>query len=77
MLEEPQHGVTILPVEACDPVAWWNVPGIFLEAREPPSSPFVHMYQSIWAAAASTPSFPSRRTRWPAGCGGGSGSESH
>jgi hypothetical protein len=49
MLEDPQHGVAILPVEACDPVAWWNVPGIFLETREPPPSPFMHMYQSIWA----------------------------
>ncbi len=49
MLEDPRHGVAILPVEACDPVAWWNVPGIFLEAREPPPSPFMHMYQSIWA----------------------------
>ncbi|MCX7347240.1 MAG: hypothetical protein NTU78_16175 [Alphaproteobacteria bacterium] len=49
MLEDPRHGVSILPVEACDPVAWWNVPGIFLEAREPPPSPFMHMYQSIWA----------------------------
>lgn len=49
MLEVPAHGVTILPADAVDPVAWWNVPAYFLEERPPPSSPFLHMYASIWA----------------------------
>ncbi len=49
MLEEPGEGVAILPPEAVDPVAWWNVPGYFLEERDPPPSPFMHMYASIWA----------------------------
>ena len=31
MLEHPDHGVAILPPETVDPVAWWNVPGYFLE----------------------------------------------
>jgi hypothetical protein len=49
MLEEPGEGVAILPPETVDPVAWWNVPGYFLEARDPPPSPFMHMYATIWA----------------------------
>ena len=49
MLAAPDHGVTILAPEAVDPVAWWNVPGYFLEERDPPPSPFMHMYASIWA----------------------------
>jgi hypothetical protein len=49
MLDDPGHGVTILPPETVDPVAWWNVPGYFLEERDPPGSPFMHMYASIWA----------------------------
>jgi len=49
MLEAPDPAITILPPEAVDPVAWWNVPAYFLEARDPPASPFMHMYQSIWA----------------------------
>jgi hypothetical protein len=49
MLEQPDHGVMILPTETVDPVAWWNVPGYFLEGRDPPPSPFMHMYASIWA----------------------------
>lgn len=49
MLEQPDHGVTILPTDAVDPVAWWNVPGYFLEERDPPPSPFMHMYATIWA----------------------------
>jgi hypothetical protein len=49
MLERPDHGVAILPPEAVDPVAWWNVPAYFLEDREPPPSPFMHMYATIWA----------------------------
>ena len=49
MLEDPAHGVTILPTDAVDPVAWWNVPGYFLEERDPPPSPFMHLYASIWA----------------------------
>lgn len=48
MLKHPGHGVEILPPEAVDPVAWWNVPGYFLENRQPPASPFMHMYASIW-----------------------------
>lgn len=48
MLQNPNHGVEILPPEAVDPVAWWNVPGFFLEDRPPPASPFMHMYASIW-----------------------------
>ena len=49
MLQTPDHGVTILAPEAVDPVAWWNVPAYFLEERDPPPSPFMHMYASIWA----------------------------
>lgn len=49
MLTNPDHGVTILPPDAVDPVAWWNVPGYFLEDRPPPNSPFMHMYATIWA----------------------------
>ncbi len=49
MLEEPGEGVGILLPETVDPVAWWNVPGYFLEARDPPPSPFMHMYATIWA----------------------------
>lgn len=49
MLEQPHQDVGILPPEAVDPVAWWNVPGYFLEERDPPSSPFMHMYATIWA----------------------------
>ncbi len=49
MLDDPAHGVTILPPETVNPVAWWNVPAYFLEDREPPHTPFVHMYASIWA----------------------------
>ncbi|HUR42806.1 MAG TPA: hypothetical protein VMZ01_01775, partial [Aestuariivirga sp.] len=37
MLDRPDHGVHILPPEAVDPVAWWNVPGYFLESRDPPA----------------------------------------
>ncbi|MFN4141550.1 hypothetical protein [Aestuariivirga sp.] len=49
MLKQPEEDVAILPPEAVDPVAWWNVPGFFLEDREPPASPFMHMYATIWA----------------------------
>jgi hypothetical protein len=49
MIEHPDHGLNILPTEAADPVAWWNVPGYFLEDRDPPPSPFMHMYATIWA----------------------------
>ncbi|HRX36381.1 MAG TPA: hypothetical protein P5337_08280 [Aestuariivirga sp.] len=49
MLDDPDNGVTILPTDAVDPVAWWNVPGYFLEDRPPPKSPFMHMYATIWA----------------------------
>jgi hypothetical protein len=49
MLANPGHGVAILPPEMVDPVAWWNVPGQFLDDRPPPLSPFMHMYASIWA----------------------------
>ena len=49
MLREPDDGVGILPPEMVDPVAWWNVPAYFLEARDPPASPFMHMYATIWA----------------------------
>lgn len=48
MLENGQ-GVDILAPEAVDPVAWWNVPASFLEERDPPASPFMHMYATIWA----------------------------
>jgi len=48
MLADGQ-GVEILPPEAVDPVAWWNVPAYFLEERDPPPSPFMHMYATIWA----------------------------
>ena len=62
MLAAPDEAVEILPPEAVDPVAWWNVPAYFLEERDPPPSPFVHMYASIWvrrgvdAEAAFAPS---------------------
>jgi hypothetical protein len=49
MIARPDHGVAILPPEAVDPVAWWNVPAYFLEARDPPEAPFMHMYASIWS----------------------------
>lgn len=49
MIEHPGHGLEILPPESVDPVAWWNVPGYFLEDREPPDAPFMHMYATIWA----------------------------
>jgi hypothetical protein len=49
MLEDAGHGVAILPPEAVCPASWWNVPMYFLDAREPPSSPFMHLYASIWA----------------------------
>ena len=49
MLGEGGNGVDILPPELVDPVAWWNVPAFFLEARDPPASPFMHMYATIWA----------------------------
>lgn len=48
MLERPHDDVTILPTDAVDPVAWWNVPGYFLEERDPPPSAFMHMYATIW-----------------------------
>jgi hypothetical protein len=49
MLEDPGHGVAVLPPEAVNPASWWNVPTYFLDEREPPPSPFMHMYASIWA----------------------------
>ncbi len=49
LVDDPGHGVQILAPEVVDPVAWWNVPAYFLEDREPPASPFMHMYASIWA----------------------------
>jgi hypothetical protein len=49
MIQHPDHSLEILPPETVDPVAWWNVPGYFLEDRDPPPSPFMHMYATIWA----------------------------
>jgi hypothetical protein len=49
MLADPGHGVAILAPEIIDPISWWNVPSSLLEERNPPSSPFMHMYASIWA----------------------------
>jgi hypothetical protein len=49
LLLENGNGVDILPTDAVDPVAWWNVPGFFFEERDPPSSPFMHMYATVWA----------------------------
>jgi hypothetical protein len=49
MLRNPDDHIDILPPQAVDPVAWWNVPGYFLEERDPPASPFMHMYATIWA----------------------------
>ena len=49
MLKEPAEAIDILPPQTVDPVAWWNVPAFFLEERDPPSSPFMHMYATIWA----------------------------
>ncbi len=48
MLREPDEDIDILPPEAVDPVAWWNVPAFFFEERDPPPSPFMHMYATIW-----------------------------
>ena len=48
MLRQPDDDIDILPPEAVDPVAWWNVPAYFLEQRDPPPSPFMHMYATIW-----------------------------
>ena len=48
MLHDPDEAIDILPPETVDPVAWWNVPAFFFEEREPPSSPFMHMYATIW-----------------------------
>ncbi len=48
MRDDPDHGVTILAPEIVTPAAWWNVPGYFLEERDPPASPFMHMYASVW-----------------------------
>lgn len=48
MLRHPDLDIDILPPEIVDPVAWWNVPGYFLEERDPPPSPFMHMYATIW-----------------------------
>lgn len=49
MIEHSDHGAEILPTDTVDPVAWWNVPAYFLEARDPPEAPFMHMYSSIWS----------------------------
>lgn len=49
LMLQDKDSVDILPTEAVDPVAWWNVPGFFLEERDPPASPFMHMYATIWA----------------------------
>ena len=49
MLGEGGNGIDILPPELVGPVAWWNVPAFFLEARDPPALPFMHMYATIWA----------------------------
>jgi hypothetical protein len=49
MAENTSHGVGILPPDTVDPVAWWNVPGYFLEERDAPPSPFMHMYATVWA----------------------------
>lgn len=49
MLEDTGHGVAVLPPETVNPASWWNVPTYFLDDREPPPSPFMHMYASIWA----------------------------
>ncbi len=58
MLKTPAHGVTILPPESVNPVAWWNVPSYFLDDRDPPSSPFLHLYASIWAKRGIDPGAP-------------------
>ncbi len=49
LIEQPQADLAILPPERVDPVAWWNVPGYFLEERDPPEAPFMHMYATVWA----------------------------
>ena len=48
MLCHPDEDIDILPPETVDPVAWWNVPGYFLEQRDAPPAPFMHMYATIW-----------------------------
>jgi hypothetical protein len=62
MLRQPDDDIHILPPEVVDPVAWWNVPGYFLEERDPPPSPFMHMYATIWTRRGidAELSFPSR-----------------
>ena len=74
MLREPAHGIDILPPEAVDPVAWWNVPAFFFEERDPPPSPFMHMYATIWARRGVDAESRSRPPRWQDGCGGASAS---
>lgn len=58
MLEDPAHGAEILAPGMVDPVAWWNVPAYFLDVRPPPASPFMHMYNSIWAKRGVDPECP-------------------
>jgi hypothetical protein len=60
MLENRNHGFALLQDKVVNPIAWWNVPMAFLEDREPPQSPFLHFYSSIWRqrGAASQEAFP-------------------
>ena len=50
MQENPGHGATILNPDMVAPVPYWNVPKAFMETRDPPPSPFMHMYASLWAS---------------------------
>jgi hypothetical protein len=66
MLEDRSHGFAFLPDKTVNPIAWWNVPMAFLEEREPPRSPFLHLYGSIWRQRGVDPSepFPARSLAW-------------
>jgi hypothetical protein len=58
MLEDRNHGFAFLPDKTVNPVAWWNVPMAFLEERDPPPSPFLHLYSSIWRQRGIDPKEP-------------------
>lgn len=49
LMRETPGQVSALGPEITDPPSSWNVPSCFLEAREPPSAPFMHMHASLWA----------------------------
>lgn len=66
LLEDRSHGLAFLPDKTINPVAWWNVPMAFLEEREPPRSPFLHLYSSVWRQRGADPQepFPAQSLAW-------------